>query len=283
MKKLVATLIALAMALTCCTAFAYAAENNASAFTSTEQDLYNALEDYQVNGSREIAASLTDSLNKIRNGSINDPRLTYLASTSYTLVPTALYYATTASPSNPEYKDNLWDLSVGIPAVAYGTQAINFVTGLSGSAAGYLMDGLKSAEGVDEALQSVDFLNVYNATGDLGKAVVYAGTLGAYNASNLLLVSVFAGVIVVACVVMVPITAIALPLLAVKDGASFLHYFGLKMDTMTTAVDEVNEGTADMAVAVYGEEGQPTNNNGEEVAFVDGEQVVLAEDAAIVE
>lgn len=283
MKKLVATIIALAMALTCCSAFAYAAENNASAFTSTEQDIYNALEDYQVNGSREIAAALTESLNNIRTGSINDPRLTYYSSTSYTLVPTALYYATTASPSNPEYKNNLWDLAVGIPATALGSQAIHFATALTGSAAGYLMDGLKSAEGVDEAIQSADFLNVYNATGDAGKAVVYAGTLGAYNASNLLLLTVFAGVIVVACVVMVPITAIALPLLAVKDGASFLHYFGLKMDEMTAAVDEVNAGTADMAVAVYGEEGQPENNNSEEVAFVDGENVVLAEDAAVTE
>ncbi len=244
MKKIISLILALVVLLSCCTGFAFAAEDyiqKDTIFKTTEKDLYAALDEQKLDYSDGIAEAMTDAIKTLQSGKVDDPALKYYSSTAYTLVPTAVYYASTGDKNHPEYYDNIVDFAAGNFLSQTAFQATNFVSHLKGSFADYATDYLDSAAHIDEVIRSLDFTNIYKASGDFGRGAVYAATLGAYNAGNVLLFGVFAGVIVCAIVVMVPITAVAVPLLAIKDGPEVIKNISNKIDDMKNSVDELNE------------------------------------------
>lgn len=163
--------------------------------------------------------------NATQDSVVDDSALYYYDTTPWYYIPTVLGYAASSQTrGSADYAQGLMDVAFVIPSNMIGTFSGALQRNLAATALDYADDGVASARTIDEFISTVPVVGaLYQATGDFGKLAVYSTALTGINASNTALVLVVQGVVNIAIVVMIPITAAALPFLTVEDGGVILQ------------------------------------------------------------
>lgn len=185
-------------------------------------------EDQASDNSAAAEVSVVEPVNDYnasQDSVIADPSLYYYDTTPWYYIPTVLGYAiSNQTRGTADYEQGLMDVAFVIPSNMIGTFSGALMRNLAETARDYADDGIASARTIDEYISSVPVVGaLYQATGDFGKLAVYSTSLTGINASNTALLLVVQGIVNIAIVVMIPITAAALPFLTVEDGIVILE------------------------------------------------------------
>lgn len=238
-KRYIAIVLTVVL-LVCCfastTAFAKAAkwnivENAAERIMDTAVEAVPEIADSPSiptidNGSSDndyVEATVTEPVNFYNaevDSAVDNAAIYYYDTTPWYYLPAVLgYAASNQTRSSSDYAQGLMDVAFIIPGNMVGTFGAALERGLVETALDYADDGIASARTIDEFISSVPVVGaLYEATGDFGKLAVYSTALTGINASNTALLLVVQGVVNVAIVIMIPITAAAIPFLIIEDG-----------------------------------------------------------------
>lgn len=245
-KRIMAMVLAVVV-LVCCfastAAFAAAAKWNIVEATA-EKIMDKAVEAIPAIASRPVVPALgnvsTDTsswkatvvdpvtnYNASRNSSIGETSVYYYSTTPWYYLPTILGEAANHN------MQGVMDVAFMIPGNMLGAFSNALQRNLADTALDFADDGMASARAIDELISSTPVVGaLYQATGDFGKVAVYSTALTGIAASNTALLLVVQGIVNLAIVVMIPITAAAVPILTIEDGDVIIPRIVMELENL---------------------------------------------------
>lgn len=171
-----------------------------------------------------------------RDSSLDNSNLIFYDTNPLLYLPTiAAYAGDEENKKSAAYQDTLKDLMFVVPANMGSAFTKAFARNLTKSFSRYIQEGVDYTYTVGEEVSDLPVVGtVYKGMTDLGNVAIYATTVSVNNVSNTALLILVGGVIALACVVLIPITWIALPLM-------FLQSRNYVTATITTLMDHLNE------------------------------------------
>lgn len=165
--------------------------------------------------------------NAAANSSIGNTSVYYYSTTPWYYLPTVLGEAANHNTQG------VMDVAFMIPGNMLGAFGGSLQRSLAETALDYADDGMASARAISDTISAVPVVGaLYNATGDFGKLAVYSVALTGINASNTALLLTIQGVVNLAIVVMIPITAAALPILTLEDGDVIIPRIVMELENL---------------------------------------------------
>ncbi len=176
---------------------------------------------------KATAVEPVTNYNAAQNSSIGNTSVYYYSTTPWYYLPTILGEAANRNAQG------VMDVAFMIPGSMLGAFDSALQRNLAATALDYADDGMASARAISDTISSIPVVGaLYNATGDFGKIAVYSTALTGINASNTALLLVIQGVVNLAVVVMVPITAAAIPILTLEDGDVIIPRIVMELENL---------------------------------------------------